>query len=160
MSLQINERRVTRVLLADGWPDAQGFDLDAYEFGVYYPDHDYASGVGFHCVHGGGQSGVCATGFVFRDVATGRQIAGPLTAILAVSGEDITLTAGPDDPDVTGRPVSTACDHVWCGRHGCGGPDSHTPGVPCGHVCHSVCGCEDAARVEPSTSSPAPPWAS
>lgn len=100
MSLQINEPKITRVLLADGWHDCREFGLDAYESGSYIHDHDYASGVGFDMTHGGGQSGVCATGFVFRDVTTDTQIAGPLTAVLAVAGNGITDTPGPDDPDV------------------------------------------------------------
>ena len=84
MSLQINESKVTRVLLADGWHDCQGFGVDSYEFGT----------------HGGGQDGVCATGFVFRDAATGEQVAGPLTAILAVSGDGITDKPKPHGPDI------------------------------------------------------------
>jgi hypothetical protein len=34
MSLQINERKITRVLLADGWHECGDFGLDAYELGV------------------------------------------------------------------------------------------------------------------------------
>ena len=86
MSLQINESKVTRVLLADGWHDCQGFRLDSYEFGTYHPD--------------GGQNGVCATGFVFRDAATGEQVAGPLTAILAVAGDSLTDKPKQDNPDI------------------------------------------------------------
>lgn len=100
MSLQINEPKITRVLLADGWHGCTGFGLDAYEFGYYYADRDYASGLAFGCEHGGGQSGVCATGFAFIDTATGQQIAGPLTAILAVVGDGITKTPEPADPDI------------------------------------------------------------
>jgi hypothetical protein len=100
MSLQINNRRITGVLLADGWHKCTGFDLDSYEFGTYHRDKDYASGVGFFCVHGGGQSGVCATGFAFTDPETGVEIAGPLTAILAVAGHALCSTPKADDPDV------------------------------------------------------------
>ena len=35
-------------------------------------------------LHGGGQSGVCATGFAFQSDEENMVIAGPLTAILAV----------------------------------------------------------------------------
>jgi hypothetical protein len=103
VSLQINAPKVTRVLLADGWHECQGFGLDAYEFGSYYHDSDYASGIAFDMHHGGGQDGVCAGGFVFYVVATDTQIAGPLTAILAVSRKDITHDPKPDDPDVRGN---------------------------------------------------------
>lgn len=74
MSLNIDVDKVTEVLLADGWHTvADGsFDLDSYEF------HH-----GDHVLHGGGRSGVCATGFTFRD-ANGESLFGPLTAILAV----------------------------------------------------------------------------
>jgi hypothetical protein len=56
--------------------------------------------------HPGGQSGVCATGFCFTDAATGEQIAGPLTAILAVAGPDLTRNPKPDDPHIYGRPAA------------------------------------------------------
>jgi hypothetical protein len=46
--------------------------LDAYEF-TWQGE----------CVHGGGRSGMCATGFALRTPA-GDSLAGPLTAILAV----------------------------------------------------------------------------
>lgn len=74
MSLRIDIDKVTAVLLADGWHtvDDASFDCDAYEF---------MSGDG-ELVHGGGQSGVCATGFGFN--SEDARIYGPLTAILAV----------------------------------------------------------------------------
>ena len=102
MSLQINEPKITRVLLADGWHECERFGLDAYEFGAYYWDHDWgtAGAPRFGCEQGGGQSGVCAAGFAFTDTATGQQIAGPLTAILAVAGDGITKNPEPDDPDI------------------------------------------------------------
>ncbi len=90
MSLQINIEKITGVLLADGWHNAEGFGLDAYELGGYYHDPDWGSGVLFGCEHGGGQSGVCAAGFAFRDPDSGVTVCGPLTAILAVSGDGIT----------------------------------------------------------------------
>jgi hypothetical protein len=105
MSLQINAPKITRVLLADGWHEAQNFGTDSYEFGAYFHDSDWSSGVGFDCIHGGGQSGVCATGFAFTDPGTGVTIAGPLTAILAVAGQGICSTPDRDDPDVRGWPA-------------------------------------------------------
>lgn len=76
MSLLIDAKTVTGVLLADGWhtviPDT--FTLDSYEF--VYGDYE-------HPLHGGGNSGVCATGFTFSE-EWGSNISGPLTAILAV----------------------------------------------------------------------------
>jgi hypothetical protein len=77
MSLAIDTDDVKEVLLADGWHKVikQSFCIDAYE----YLD---GKGKDAFCVHGGGQSGVCAAGFTF---STGKaKIAGPLTAILAV----------------------------------------------------------------------------
>ncbi len=77
MSLAIDVDEVTEVLLADGWHTVsdKSFELDAYEY-------TWSGEV----AHGGGSSGVCATGFAFReDWATPpRLMAGPLTAILAV----------------------------------------------------------------------------
>lgn len=81
MSLAIDVDRVHRVLLADGWHtvDDWSFTLDAYEY-LWY-----ANGPGRDPIvlHGGGQVGVCATGFCFTDEEGGR-ISGPLTAILAI----------------------------------------------------------------------------
>lgn len=76
MSLAIDTNRVTRVLLADGWHQVadQSFDIDAYE---YVWDDEL--------IHGGGNSGVCASGFAFH-TTSGTYIAGPLTAILAIEG--------------------------------------------------------------------------
>lgn len=79
MSLAISTDHVTSVLLADGWHEVasmedgrSSFDLDSYEF------HQ-----GRLCVHGGGNSGVCSTGFTFT-TPQGDTLIGPLTAILAV----------------------------------------------------------------------------
>ncbi len=90
MSLAIDVDKVTRVLLADGWHEVIGesFSLDAYEY-VWHSSGTNETDL----VHGGGHSGVCATGFCFRTTDhTGtsgtrterRFVAGPLTAILAV----------------------------------------------------------------------------
>lgn len=74
MSLAIETDAVTDVLLADGWHKVRrkSFDLDSFEF-LHAGD----------TIHGGGASGVCATGFSFED-DRGARICGPLTAVLAV----------------------------------------------------------------------------
>jgi len=74
MSLAIQTNDVVGVLLADGWHEVKrgSFDLDAYEF-----EKDQVE------VHGGGKSGVCATGFTFRDLDDGCFM-GPLTSVLSV----------------------------------------------------------------------------
>lgn len=83
MSLAINPDNVVAVLLADGlgWHEVAGdsFDLDSYEFIEPHPNPDRDGLV----LHGGGQSGVCATGFAFMDTG-GDWLCGPLTAVLAV----------------------------------------------------------------------------
>lgn len=92
MSLAIDVDRVIRVLLADGWHDVveQSFSLDAYEYlwsgrdGVTVDQLDAEDDA--MLLHGGGQGGVCATGFGFRD-EKGRWLCGPLTSVLAVEVE-------------------------------------------------------------------------
>ncbi|MGV8967202.1 MAG: hypothetical protein ACOH2F_13075 [Cellulomonas sp.] len=89
MSLHINPDEVAGVLLADHWHQVLPgtFDLDSYEYVTEDGD----------ILHGGGNSGVCSTGFSFVEVhrATGddesyegpsfhSRIYGPLTAIIAV----------------------------------------------------------------------------
>jgi hypothetical protein len=73
MSLSIDVDKVRGVLLADGWHQVVGnsFDLDAYEY-----MH------GDTLIHGGGEGGMKATGFRFKD-ANGP-VYGPLSSILAV----------------------------------------------------------------------------
>lgn len=75
LSLKIDIDDVIGVLLHDGWHAVaeNSFDLDSYEF---VDDGE--------TVHGGGESGITATGFQFKS-DKGRLIAGPLTAIIAVS---------------------------------------------------------------------------
>jgi hypothetical protein len=95
MSLAIQASTVRAVLLADGWHEIEpgSFDIDAYEIGESY-DAAYKGGLSakFDCWHGGGQSGVCATGFGV--CATGFEfvtadgsgtVRGPLTAVLALN---------------------------------------------------------------------------
>lgn len=74
MSMWIDSDNVSSVLLADGWHDVKerSFDIDAYEY-----HHQEVA------IHGGGQSGVCASGFTFRCM-DGRTYHGPLTSVLAV----------------------------------------------------------------------------
>lgn len=80
MSLAIQIGDVVSVLLADGWHEVENtsFTIDSYE---YLEDSSADSFV----LHGGGQSGICATGFRFlEDTERGTYLAGPLSAILAV----------------------------------------------------------------------------
>jgi hypothetical protein len=80
MSLAINVDLVYAVLLADGWHEVEtgSFGLDSYEFGEVDQRNE------FQAIHGGGNSGVCATGFTFKDRSHTGRVSGPLTAIIAV----------------------------------------------------------------------------
>lgn len=93
MSLGIDVDRVVRVLLTDGWHDVEGnsFFVDSYEY--LWSGMDGVSVRQFRTahpgeqpllVHGGGQGGVCATGFRFTETGTFADLCGPLTAILAI----------------------------------------------------------------------------
>ena len=92
MSLAINIDKVRRVLLADGWHTVKddSFAMDAYEF-LWYPNEDTTI-MDAQIVHGGGQSGICATGFTFKEISARDRayvdseiwISGPVTAIQAV----------------------------------------------------------------------------
>lgn len=78
MSLAIQTDRIAAVLLADGWHECVigSFDVDAYEYMW-----------GDELLHGGGNSGVCATGVAFKKVMSAKSYAmvyTPLTAILGV----------------------------------------------------------------------------
>jgi hypothetical protein len=88
MSLAIQASTVRAVLLADGWHEIEpgSFDIDAYEIGESY-DAAYKGGLSakFDCWHGGGQSGVCATGFEFVTADGSGTVRGPLTAVLALN---------------------------------------------------------------------------
>ena len=95
MSLAINIDKVNRVLLSDGWHDVydESFTLDAYEY-LWFPNEDTTS-MDAEIVHGGGQSGVCATGFAFismikleEGINQKVKRSGPLTAIQAVETRD------------------------------------------------------------------------
>lgn len=87
MTLAIRTHKVNGVLLADGWHDATDFDLDSYEFieearAEEMPDERQRRETSL-TIHGGGNGGICATGFVFRTDG-GVLMMGPLTSILAV----------------------------------------------------------------------------
>ncbi len=78
MSLYIDVDVVEQVLLIDGWHvvTEKSFAMDSYEFHW-----------GKIVTLGGGQSGICATGFEFweKDAdGTDHLIAGPMTSVLAV----------------------------------------------------------------------------
>lgn len=83
MSLCIQPNKITSILVAGEWIDIDpgSFYLDAYEY-VDFGDDELSDG---DVWHGGGDSGVCATGFRVtpRGFSTQR-IQGPLTAIQAV----------------------------------------------------------------------------
>jgi hypothetical protein len=89
VSLEIEPEFVDAVLLSDGWHRVEGesFTLDAYE----YVQHNYDDADKDFVLHGGGRSGVCATGYRFSEIVevdfANRliEVAGPLTAIQAVS---------------------------------------------------------------------------
>lgn len=82
MSLRIDAQKVVQVLLADGWHqiEPKSFSIDSYEF-LEFEDDPAPDSDGF-LLHGGGQSGVCASGFTFIEGAFA--VSGPLTAVLAV----------------------------------------------------------------------------
>jgi len=82
MSLAIKANEVARVLLSDGWHDVVdgSFNLDSYEF------LDEDGGL----LHGGGDYGVCASGFGFMEKGRdGRYLHGPLTSIQAIALEEL-----------------------------------------------------------------------
>lgn len=81
VSLAIDVDAITEVLLQDGWHSVlnASFTLDAYEF---VQNTATAAGESSLVLHGGGEAGVCSTGFSFE--SNDGHIAGPLTAIQAV----------------------------------------------------------------------------
>lgn len=112
MSLAIDVDTVVRVLLADGWHDVEdaSFGLDSYEYlwsgrsGVSVADLDRRQGDPEYrydrnepmILHGGGASGICACGFVFK-TKDGTKLYGPLTAILAVEADEVNPPQYRDD---------------------------------------------------------------
>jgi len=90
MSLAIDIDEVVKVNISGTWHDVGQYDdgvssffLDSYEF-ISNPGFDQ------NLEHGGGQGGICATGFSFIDADTNLRISGPLTSIIAV------MTMGPN----------------------------------------------------------------
>ena len=84
MSLAIEVDDVVKVNISGKWYDLShyndgrsSFALDSYEF-----LNDSI------LLHGGGQGGICATGFSFIDAETNLTMAGPLTSITAVMTAD------------------------------------------------------------------------
>ena len=81
MSLAIEVDDVVKVNISGKWYDVNHYDdgrtssfaLDSYEFLN-----------GSLLLHGGGEGGMCATGFTFFDADTNLKISGPLTSITAV----------------------------------------------------------------------------
>ena len=87
MSLAINPDKVVAVLLADGhWHSVERgtFDLDAYEYVLEHEGLPSFEDI----LHGGGNAGVCATGFTYKDKTNWFWVSGPLTAIQAVRIDD------------------------------------------------------------------------
>ena len=80
MSLAIDMARVTSVLLGGEWIAviAESFDIDSYEF----MDDRFGLGDPRSVRHGGGASGICASGFYFE--SSNGFVYGPLTSIQAV----------------------------------------------------------------------------
>jgi hypothetical protein len=84
MSLVIDPRMVTAVLLAAGWHeiDSGSFELDDFAFG-YSKDNDDSPEA--RSAHGSGFSGTRGSGDGFRFVVeNGEHVSGPFAAILAV----------------------------------------------------------------------------
>ena len=85
MSLAIEVDDVVKVNISGKWYDVNHYDdgrtssfaLDSYEFLN-----------GSLLLHGGGEGGMCATGFTFVDAETNLTMAGPLTSITAVMTAD------------------------------------------------------------------------
>ena len=94
MSLAIEVDDVVKVNISGTWHDVNRYDdgrssfaLDSYEFICQS-----------ELLHGGGEGGICATGFTFIDADTNLRIEGPLTSITAVMSADpevITYRAAP-----------------------------------------------------------------
>lgn len=84
MSLMIDPSTVIAIHLATGRFEVDSFELDSYEYVQPHPNPDKDGFV----LHGGGHSGVCATGFAVTLPGSHVVMCGPLTAILAVETKD------------------------------------------------------------------------
>jgi len=88
MSLAIEVDEVVKVNIDGTWHDVNRYDDGRSSFGL----DSYEFICQSELLHGGGEGGICATGFTFIDAETNLTISGPLTSITAV------MTA---DPEVT-----------------------------------------------------------
>lgn len=104
MSLSIDPREVTAVLLADGWHDVEEgtFEIDAYELFIRYWNGEEK----IDQSHMGGQSDICASGFQFVEdgwKSCGVVIGGPFSSVIAlryrVLSTDQKMRKYPDDWD-------------------------------------------------------------
>ncbi len=83
MSLAINPELVIAVVLVSGQRyevKSKSFNIDSYEF----VEDSGVQGKDGYLIHGGGDAGVCCSGFDFIDNDRGCRVSGPLTAIAAV----------------------------------------------------------------------------
>ena len=91
MSLAIDIDEVVKVNISGTWHDVAYYGEDDEANSSFFLDsYEFISNPGFdqNLEHGGGQGGICATGFSFIDADTNLRISGPLTSITAV------MTAG------------------------------------------------------------------
>ena len=87
MSLAIDVDTITQVLIAGTWYKIKdkSFALDSYEFIWWSGPRTNRNGGDNHpeLLHGGGNDGICATGFTFK-TTEGDLMSGPLDRITAV----------------------------------------------------------------------------
>ena len=93
MSLAIDIDEIVKVNISGTWYDVNHYDNGDSTF--FLDSYEFISNPGFNqnLEHGGGQGGICATGFSFIDAETNLTMAGPLTSIIAV------MTADPEKID-------------------------------------------------------------
>ena len=88
MSLALDVDRVSEVLIGGTWYGVkkQSFSLDSYEY-IWFAEGQIRGQDDPTILHGGGNSDVCASGFMFTTTRNGMTVlmSGPLTAIQAVS---------------------------------------------------------------------------
>lgn len=102
MSLAIDVDTITAVLIAGTWYPAldNSFALDSYEYLWWEQGRDarnqHGGDIDPVLMHGGGQSGICATGYVFTTPTPNgpARMYGPLNHIQAVRTAPVT----PGDP--------------------------------------------------------------
>ena len=88
MSLAIDIDEIVKVNISGTWYDVNHYDNGDSTF--FLDSYEFISNPGFNqnLEHGGGQGGICATGFSFIDAETNLTMAGPLTLIIAVMTAD------------------------------------------------------------------------